>query len=285
MPSPERALSNGAAARYPEGRPRRLRSVLPARAHRSKGPGFKDWLLLAISLAFTAVSALMWSGDPDRALVAGAFFGLCTVVAATTVVRKLRNARLRPLRAAIAGGVSIRPSRGRVLALATAVGGLGVVIAVFGSGFPWLMRAMGWSLVLVGAGLLAGVAFGRIPAEYLRFDPQGITFGGRRFSTLVPWDRIARVAQGELHDNAVLLLWVDDPAAVIATPASHQQRAVGKLLSNEAWIGAHLMVMTGLYGFDLPLLAAAVEGYCRDPASRVTLGQHFVPAPADVAPP
>jgi len=47
--------------------------------------------------------------------------------------------------------------------------------------------------------------------------------------------------------------------------------ALRRPVSNEAWVKAHVMVTTESYGIDLPLLAAAIERYAGDPASRAGL--------------
>src|SRR6266568_9091794 len=79
------------------------------------GPGIRDWALLAIGVGFTGAGLLILPFNPNVGIVTIALFGLSAVVFATTIVRKLRFRRPRPLRAEIVGGVPIRRSRAIVL--------------------------------------------------------------------------------------------------------------------------------------------------------------------------
>jgi hypothetical protein len=241
------------------------------------GPGFRDWLLLGIGLAFVAMGVLIVPKHRDGGIVTIALFGTCAAIAAFTVVRKLRQARLEATRVEVVGGVPIRPSRAVVGGVGASMLALGAILIVFSRGYGLLFWACAWFVAGVGALLSVGVATGRLPAGYLQLDPDGITIGMRRWSYTVAWDRIARVAPGELHDNAVLLIWIDRPEDVVVRPAQYQSKAHAALCTNLSWVGAHLVVMTGQYRMDLPLLLKAIERYVSDPSSRAQLARPRLP--------
>ena len=240
-------------------------------------PGVRDWAFLATSLGFVGAGFVLLPSERDGAIVTIAFFGACALVAGSTVVRKLRFHRLRPIHAEIAGGVPIRPARSAAGSLGAALLLLGSILVVFGRGHGLVFWAIAWFIALVGAVVLLGVVTGRLPVGYVKFDAPGITLGRRRWSFTIPWDRIARLAPGEFHDNPVLLLWVDEPGAVRAHPAEYQPRVEAELVRSYEWVGAHVMLMTSQYGLDLPLLMRALERYVADPSSRSELSRPKLP--------
>jgi hypothetical protein len=237
------------------------------------GPRLRDWALLAIGLGFVAMGVGLIPSHRDGAVAVIAFFGACALVAGRNVVRKLRYARMRPIRVEVAGGVRIRPSRTHAAGLSAAILVLGAVLVVFGRTIGVGFWICSWFIAAAGALLSLGVATGRIPVGYVRLDPPGITLGGRRYSYMIPWDRIARLAAGEFHDNPVLLIWIDRPQDVLVRPPELQARAQAALLRNLGWVGAHVMVMTAQYQMDLPLLLRAMERYVADPSSRAELAR------------
>lgn len=148
---------------------------------------------------------------------------------------------------------------------------LGVTLIVFGRGYPWLMHVLVWFIAGVGAVVTAGVAIGKFPVGHLMFTPRGLTIGRRRYTTAVSWDDMVRWDSAEFNDNPVLRIWLRVGATIDVTPATETARAESDFVSNQAWMGAPITVVTSVYGIDLPVLLTAIERYVRDPASRAEL--------------
>ena len=113
----------------------------------SAKPGFRDWLWLAISLAFVAAGVLVFvnkPGDRDGAIASTAFFAACAAVAAINLARKLRYRRLRPLRVEVVGGTPLRPPRSHVVAMGVSLLVLGSILVVFGRSISFVLWAIGW---------------------------------------------------------------------------------------------------------------------------------------------
>lgn len=235
-------------------------------------PTVRDWLLVAIGAGFVAMGLLLLGGAPEVAIPCLAFFGLCTVVAVGTVVRKLRFRRLRPLAVEIAGGTTIRPSRGKLALIASSLLGLGGVLLAYWRSGPWLLLACIAVMLAAGVVLALGLVTGRLPAGFLRFEPHGVTIGQRSYALTLPWDAIESIRPGELYDNPVLLLGVRDTASVLVEPAKARPRALRNLKSNLNWFGAHVMIITSHYRIELPFLVKAIEGYVTRPETRSGLG-------------
>jgi len=250
---------------------------------RFPGSGITEWLVAGLSLSFVVIGVAMVRDRSEFAVPTLAFFGVCASVAIVTIVRKRRFARLRPLTVEIVGGVRIRPSRVYVGVLATTLLGLGLVMLPYVPRESIILMLCIGVMLAAGAFLAVGLITGRLPVGFLQFDPGGLTIGQRRASFTVPWDAIAAVAPGELHDNAVLLLWVRDMDAVLVRPQRDRPRVVAGLRSNRNWVGADVMIMTSQYGIDLPLLLSAVERYVADPSAREGLAvPRLPPRPADL---
>jgi len=244
---------------------------------RFPGSGLTEWLVAGLSLAFVAVGVAMLRDRSEFAVPVLAFFGVCAAVAIVTIVRKYRFARLRPLAVEIVGGVPIRPSRTYVAVLAATLLGLGFVLLPYALRESIVLLLCTGTMLATGAFLAVGLIMGRLPVGFLQFDPGGLTIGQRRASFTLPWDAIARVAPGEFHDNAVLLLWVRDMDAVLVRPPGLRARVVAGLRSNRKWVGADVMIMSSQYGIDLPLLVSAVERYVADPHAREGLAVPRLP--------
>lgn len=235
-------------------------------------------MLLACGLVPVSFGVVLLPSKLDIAVPCLAFFGTCTVMAISTIVRKRRFVRLRPISVEIVGGTPIRPSRSSLATLATTLLGLGVVLFVYLRSGPMMVVVSIGVMLVTGALLALGLLTGLLPAGYMQFDPSGLTIGGRRGAFTLPWDAIARVSPGEFNDNPVLLLWVRDMSSVVVRPPGARNRVIAGLESNIAWVGAHVMIMSSLYEVDLPLLASAVEKYVASPSARRQLAVPRLPA-------
>lgn len=235
---------------------------------RYAGPGLREWSVLVISVAFAACGFVALFDKPRAGVPTLAFFGACAALAARTVLRKRRFARLRLISAEIVGGVPIRPSRSYLAVFALALSSLGTVLLVYWRDASVVVLICVWMIASAGALLLLGLVTGYLPVGFLQFDPAGLTIGRRRDAFTLPWDSIAAVRPGEFHDNPVLLLLLQDPSLVLVTPAHARGRVIATLKSNMKWVGAHVMIMSSHYAIDLPFLVTAIERYIADPCAR-----------------
>lgn len=243
----------------------------PSRPALPPGPSWRDWALLAVNVVFVGMGLVLLPVKFDVAIVTLTFFGFCALVPITTILRKRRNRRLRLLRAAVVGGVRIRPSRLRTLALGVGLLLLGAVLIVFGRGYPWLMHVVVWIISATGAVLTVGVLVGKFPVGYLMFTPRGLTIARRKYTSLVSWDDMVMWDSAEFHDNPVLRIWVRPGAISVVEPPSESSRAEADSVSSLAWMGAPIAIMTSGYGLDVPVVLLAIERYVREPGSRAEL--------------
>jgi hypothetical protein len=227
-----------------------------------------EWFVLGVSLVFVVIGVTAMRGRSDVAVPTIAFFGVCGAMAASTIVRKRRFARLELLSVEIVGGTPIRPSIAQTLTMAVTVLALGLVFLVFPVSPPTEIVICAVIMVVVGGGLLIGLVTRRLPVGFLQFDPGGLTIGQRPWSFTIPWDSVAAIGSGEFNDNPVLLLSLRDPSELIAHPSEAHARIVKSLRLSRATVGAHVMIMTSLYGIDLPFLVTAIERYVADPEAR-----------------
>lgn len=235
------------------------------------GPSWRDWSLLVVSLVFVGSGLFVLPGNFDVGIVTIVFFGFCAIAALTTIVRKRRDRRTRPLRAAIVGGLPIRPSRLRAAALGAGLLVLGAVLIVFGGKAPLLIRVLSWFVLLVGALFTAGVAWGKLPVGHLLFTPRGLTLGRHRYAITVDWDDMVALDAAEFHDNPLLRIGLREGAKPLVEPPAFTAKAYRELANSQALMGAPVTVMTGQYGIDLPLLIKAMERYVWEPESRAEL--------------
>lgn len=235
------------------------------------GPSRRDWLLLTINVVFVVMGVVLLPRKFDVGIVTITFFGFCAIVPVTTILRKQRNRRLRPLRAAVVGGVPIRPSRSRTLALGIGLLVVGTTLITFGHGYPWLMHVVVWVIVAVGAVVTIGVMLGKFPVGHLMFTPRGLTIGRRRYTISVSWDDMLMWDSADFHDNPVLRIWLRPNPTIVVEPPALTARATSDLASSNAWMGAPIAIMTSSYALDVPVVLVAIERYVRDPASRAEL--------------
>src|SRR5215510_4803017 len=212
-------------------------------------PGIKDWALLVINIVFVALSFFILPHERDVGIVTLAFFGPCLIVTIGTVLRKFRFRRFRALKAEIVGGVPIRASRAQALAAAL------------------MLLLMGTIIVLCGL----------VPNDYVRFDPEGITFSRARYSYTVPWDSIAQVRAGQMHNNPALFIWLHGYDRVTVQPREKRDRVLKSFAWGTGWAGAPIMLLPSRYGIDLPMLMLALERYLTEPNARSELAHRLLP--------
>lgn len=250
-------------------------------APRRPGPAAQDWVLLAISAVFCLAGLLMMRSNWRLAVMTLTFCGGCGAVAISILLRKRREQCFAESvgEVRIVGGVDLHPSRGRGYGLGIGLLAGGLVLALVDPSAPWLLRACGAFIALVGLFVIFRVATGRHARYSLRFEPEGLVFGHRRYQVQVPWDAVATVAVFEFADNAFVGLGLHEPERLAVTPAEEALRFAKDVQHTRRSFGFELTLMTAHFGFDAPPLAAALQRYASDPDARAELGRRL-PAPA-----
>lgn len=240
-------------------------------------PSWRDWTLLAIALLFVIAGLLILPRDPNVGIVTLAFFGSCAVVFLASIARAARFHHFRATRVEVAGGVPIRPSRGRILLVGGWLTVLGFVILTFGAPYPLLIGVLAGFIAVVGLIVVTGALIGWFSREFLQFDWDAFTIAKRGYRARIPWDHIAHLEAGAYNNNPILLIWVDDLRAVIFAPEGAEADAY-KATAGVQMLGAHFALMTSWYSFDLAVLTAAILSYARDANARDHLKQHRLSA-------
>ena len=237
----------------------------------SPQPGFRDWAQVIIGTAFVIGGIAIISTDRNVGISTLALFGAVAAVSINRVIRKLRYSRLNVGEVHVIGGARVRPSRLRIAVTGAALLALGMVLLVFDDAAPTLVRLCFWLITGTGGVVLGLVACGILPGEYLEFTPAGLVYANRRWSALLPWDRIARVDAGEIQRNPALCLWLDSPGQFSVTPQSKQENFQQQIRQSREWMGADICIMTTHYAVDLPVLIRAVTRYIGNPRARSEL--------------
>lgn len=242
------------------------------------GPGARDWLLLAISLAFVAMGAVLVVAGRGGAVgaICVLFFGACAAIGAAEIVRKRRAARQDADPSLVARFEPELPLRADRRGLAVRLGGL----AVFGALLAILGRELGGGFVilsgllaLLGAGGLVALALGYTGGSALRFTAEALEVEQRGASYSVPWDSIVAIDLASIHDQPLVRISVasvEELLAGVEPPAGARTvaRAIGW---NRGLCGADLTFMPRAFGVDEVVLLRALERYVGDPAARAEL--------------
>ena len=227
--------------------------------------------MLAIGVTVVVMGLFILPSNRDIGIVTLAMFGSCTAVFAAQILSKYRFRKFTATAVEVAGGVPIRPRRGLGWLMGSWMLALGVILIVFGASYPAPFRWLAGFVAVVGVVLLIATALGLFPGGYLQFDPDALTIGQRRWSARIPWDAIGSVHEGEFSGNPILLIAVNDVAALAISPPDARTAAYKSMAKSAAMFGAEFAIMTTHYGIDLPVLAAAVTHYARDAEARRTL--------------
>lgn len=230
-------------------------------------PPRSNWLLFLLNIGFVICGAFVLPSDPNVGIVTIAFFGSCAAVAGVGIARKLWPAPA-PERISIVGGVPIRPSRLLLGSIGAWLAVLGTVLLIFGWSYGVVFRWTALAILVPGCYLLVAVIARWLPATYLQFDPEGITFGHRGFSYLVRFDNLAGIAAAEMNRNPVLLMQLHQPDLIEAKPPASQMRALKQIARCDRWHGVHIVVLAVQYRLDPALLAQALDRYINEPSAR-----------------
>lgn len=234
-----------------------------------------DWGVFFMSVCLAVVGAVMWyRTEQVMGLFVACFFVLASAGAALRVIPHYRRLAT-PCAVTVAGGVPIRPLRGKVVfvaAICIAVGG--AFCAIDGGRLPlaWLV---GTPLLLSGLALLLGAWLRKLPAGYLQFDPAGLTVGHRSFRYLIPWSSISSISMAGFHGQPLVLIGLHDPAALIADPPARSAQLQKLFARSQALSGAPVMIFTSLFNIAPEVVAKAIERYVSAPQTRSELGRRL----------
>lgn len=245
------------------------------RKWKAQGPTVRDWFLFLIGFVFVALGLFVWIMGARDGWAYFLIFLLTAALSSWRLIYKLRQGRRIFDRSAIVGGVEIGFDLKMLGALCGGVLLIGfAVVFGFGSAPIWL-RAIGFFLIVVGAGVPLGLAFDWIPRQSLRFDPDGVVFRQNRFRVFVPWADITELGRSAIVNNPLILIRVSDCDALIVDPPNSRRKARRLFAQNQSFYGADLSIMTRMFGLDDQLLVAAMDRYIREPEAR----EQLAPAP------
>lgn len=239
----------------------------------SRGPAFGDWALLAICVAFCALSVFIFPSNWRLAVTTFALFGGGAIVAIVILRRKLRAARFAATATdiSVAPGVELRAGRMQSVGVGAGLLVVGLVIALVDPSSPWLIRGCGFFMAVVGVVVLVMAVSGRINAKYLRFEVDGLVLGRAGYTALIPWDALASIAEAEISNNGCVVLQLTDAARVVVTPASARGKFEKELNRNRRLCGHDVLLMGANYGVNAALLAAVIARYASSAEARADL--------------
>lgn len=224
--------------------------------------------------AFVAAGLLLLSEGEVRVGVGTiVFFGCCFGVFAWQIVAARRSARALATRGRVEGigGVRLVARRGRAFAGAAVCLVVGVTFAWQFAPQGWWPAAVGWVIAALGVGLGAALLRqGRVGGQWLALTPLGLERGLPRARYLVPWDDIAAVELGELYGNTAVLVALRRVDRTIASvePAGARGWAATELGNSVNLLGAHVVILTEVFGIEGVWLARALQQYATEPERR-----------------
>jgi len=169
-------------------------------------PTFREWTAFVIFTLFTAGAISILPTNRNLAILCLSFFGLGSVVAGLTVVRKIRESKFDGTAVEVLGGLDIRPSRFRLLVLSVSLVVLGTNMVIFGDETPIILQIIGGFIFLVGAGMTLLALLKKLPVGFIRFDADCFVIGKRGYSISIDWDNIARVEPGDVNSNSAVFI-------------------------------------------------------------------------------
>jgi len=224
-------------------------------------PSFRDWALAGISLAFVFVGLIILPSNRNVGITTLAFFGACAVVAVAQLRRKLRHGRMNIVSVDVVEGFRLERSKRKIAVLGAGLAALGVVLLVFSPDAPLYVRVCYWVIAAAGALVLAMLASGRLPAQALEFQSEGLVFENGKWSVLLPWNQITEVSAGEMQSNPALLMSFDFAEVPRVSPPEMQEKFLKYVAQCQKWAGADFSMLTTHYDVDLPVLVAAINQF------------------------
>ncbi|OWT75427.1 MULTISPECIES: hypothetical protein [unclassified Achromobacter] len=240
-------------------------------------PSFRDWVFAGISLAFVLIGLIILPSNRNVGITTLAFFGACAVVAVAQLRRKLRHGRMNIVSVDVVEGFRLERSKRKIAVLGAGLAALGVVLLVFSPDAPLYVGVCYWVIAVAGALVLAMLVSGRLPAQALEFQSEGLIFENGKWSVLLPWNQITEVAAGEMQSNPALLMSFDFAEVPRVSPPEMQEKFLKYMAQCQKWAGADFSMLTTHYHVDLPVLVAAINQFRMNQGSpggndRVSIG-------------
>lgn len=235
---------------------------------RGLGPSVEDWALLSTSLAFCTLGLLLLMRDWRTAVVTITFFGSCALIFWTNILRKRRERHWQNATVQVAGGVDIHAKGAHMPAIAFGCMLVGSVCFFVGTNYPLFLRLLGAFIAFVGIGVAIATALGHYRRQFLRFDPDAITFGERTYRYRVDWDNIEEVLSIEYADNPFLGIRLCDAERVEVDPVQQTEIFRTHLTNNRSLMNVDIFIAARNFGIDATILRAALTRYATDPHAR-----------------
>jgi hypothetical protein len=242
------------------------------------GPGARDWLLLAGSLAFVAMGVLLVAVGRGGAVGVACvlFFGACAAIAAAEIVRKRRAARQDEdpsLVVRFEPGQTLRADARRIGVVSGGLAGFGALLAILGRDLGAGFVIACGLLALLGAGGLLALALGYTGRSGLRFTADALWVEQRGARYPVLWDSIVAVDLTAVNDQPIVRITVASVEELLArVEPTEAARTVARAIGwNRGLCGADLTFAPRAFGVDEVVLLRAVERYAGDPAARAEL--------------
>lgn len=222
-------------------------------------PGFRDWALAGISLAFVLIGLIILPSNRNVGITTLAFFGACAIVAVAQLRRKLRHGRMNIVSVDVVEGFRLQRSKRKVAALGAGLTALGVILLVFSPDAPVYVLVCYWVIAVAGGLVLVALASGKFPTQILEFQSEGLLFENGKWSVLLPWNQIVEASAGEMHGNPALLMSFDFAQAPRVSPPGMQEQFLKYIAQCRTWAGVDFFMLTTHYDVDLPVLVAAIN--------------------------
>lgn len=233
---------------------------------------FRDTLLLLINLLFVLGGLFILPSDRERGIVTLAFFGSCLAVTLYMRWQVWFGDPFRLRMVTVPGGVRITPKRGLLYLIGGWLAVLGIVLTVFGGGYPAPFRWLSMFMAAVGIAAFGAALFRLLPRGHMQFDPDALEIGEGRWAVRIPWPMISGVGEADYRMNRMVLIAVaGDSADLTVIPDSRRAKAEKRMAFNRNWAGASFVIMPSHYGIGADVLSGAIERYSHDETARAEL--------------
>ena len=235
-------------------------------------PKWSDFLAIVINAVIGLLGLVLLPSKPDVGIVTASFFGTGAVFLGWLQWERYSDHKLALTSVEVAGGVRIYPRRAFMVGMGVWMAALGLVMLVFGAVFSVVFQGIAAFIAFVGVVLTVAAMFRLYPAGFLQFEPDGLIIGQRGWQILIPWDAIYGVVQSEIQSNPIIRLGIEDPLAVVVSPASAQAKADKAMNGGTLTNWGPFIIFPMHYGIPSSVLAGAIMQYAKNAAARRGLG-------------
>lgn len=219
-------------------------------------PNWSDWFLVIIGVAFSAAGAFLWRSDRNVAIITIAFFGSGAVVGLITIARKIQLRRTADIAVDIPEGVPMRPNPATTVVMGLWLLLLGLVLPVFTPSSPFWYYLCTFGMIAVGALLLLGWAAGKLPAGFVKIDPDALVTSNHQGVTRIPWAAIGSVRVRNYLGHVAIALDDIDLSHVTIDPPHQMKKLVRDFKLTNRFTGSSMLILQQQVGVPLPSLFA-----------------------------